>query len=229
MAEVKAALMEKEATLREERDRVAGWLAEAEGQTARVQGVIDVVENLSTKITDFTEEQRRDLLTMLDVRVQVMAPGKRQRQGKPDPLTEWHRETGTVVPLEITDEQWAQIDPLLPSSRQQGSPKREVFEAILGKLRTACAWNEVTVSANAWNAVRRRSEVWRTGGRWEEAMRVLGAVEGVPVPPLRTLPPMVVTGVVDPTYTTQALEERGEDQEAASCNRTFTTAQSSPR
>lgn len=229
VAEVKAALLEKEEKIQAERDRVARWIAEAEGQAARVQSVVEVVENLSATITDFTEQQRRDLLEMLDVRVQVLAPGERMRKGKADPLTEWHRETATLVPLAISDEQWEEVDRVLPDSRQSRTPKREIVEAILWKLRTAAAWNEVSVSGNSWSAVRRRAEAWRSGGYWQAAMEALRGVEGVPVPPLRTLPPMEVTGVVDPRYTTQALEEQGDGQHGEGCNRTLTTAQSSRR
>ncbi|MFF5371376.1 recombinase family protein [Streptomyces sp. NPDC013187] len=229
VAEFKASLQQKEEKLQEERDRVAKWIAEAEGQAARVGSVIEVVENLSTKITDFTEQQRADLLELLDVRVQVLTPGERMRKGIADPLTEWHRETGTLVPIEITDEQWQTVDGILPDSRQNWTPKREVFEAILGKLRTAARWSDVEVSGNSWSAVRRRAETWRKGGHWMLAMEALKGAEGVPVPPLRTLPPMEVTGVVDPRYTTRALEERGEGADGEGCNRTLTSAQSSPR
>lgn len=206
VAKVKAVFEEREDELQEERDRAARWLADAEGQVARVQGVIDVVENLPSEIGDFTEQQHSDLLELLDVRVQVLAPGERMRKGIADPLTEWHRGTGTLVPLKITDEQWERADQFLPTSRQQRTPKREVFEAILWKLRTAARWNEISVSGNSWSAVRRRAEVWRTEGHWAAAMEALKDVEGVPVPPLRVLPPMEVMGVVDPRCATKALE-----------------------
>lgn len=206
MVRVGVAFKEREGGLQEERDRVARWLADAEGQAARVQGVVDIAENLSAKIGDFTQRQLLDLLELLDVRVQVLAPGERMRKGIADPLTEWHRATGALVPLKITDGQWERIDRLLPASRQRRTPKREVFEAILWKLRTAARWNEISVSGNSWSAVRRRAEAWRMEGHWEAVMEVLGDAEGVPVPPLRALPPMEVTGVVGPRGVPKTLE-----------------------
>ncbi|MER7835440.1 recombinase family protein [Streptomyces sp. NPDC096040] len=204
--EVKQALQAKEDELATERERVARWLREAEDQQQRADEIVALVENQATALDSFTAAQRRDLLDLLDIRVQVVGKGKSHRKGIADPLAEWHRETGTLVPLKISDEEWATVDPLLPDFRQNRTPKREMFVAILWKLRTAARWNEVEVSGNAWNAVRRRAEGWRTSGAWEAAMEALKGSGGVSVPPLMVLPPMEVTGSIDPKFAALDLE-----------------------
>ncbi|MGW0579336.1 recombinase family protein [Streptomyces sp. NPDC002920] len=225
--EVKQALQSKEAELTAERERVARWLSEAEAQQQWADEIVALVEEQATALDSFTSAQRRDLLDLLDVRVHVTGKGQTRRKGIADPLTEWHRETGTLVPLEISDEEWVTLDATLPDSRQNWTPKREVFEAILWKLRTAARWNQVEVSGNAWNAVRRRAEAWRTSGAWAVAMEALRGSGGVPVPPLMILPPMEVTGSIDPKFA--ALELELFDGDGEERNQNHTHAQSSPR
>lgn len=225
--EVKQVLKEKEAELIAERDRVARWLQEAEEQQKRADEIVAAVEQQATELESFTAVQRRDLLDLLDIRVEVLGKGVPRRKGIADPLAEWHRETGTLVPFTVTDEQWVRVDPLLPASRQQGAPKREVFDAILWKLRTASRWNEVTVSGNSWSAVRRRAEAWRAEGHWAAAMEALRGCEGVLVPPLLILPPMEVTGSIDPRFAALELEEVWEGE--GECNQHHTRTQSPRR
>ncbi|WP_225078885.1 recombinase family protein [Streptomyces sp. CoT10] len=228
--EVKQALQAKEDELTAERDRVARWLREAVDQQQRADEIVALVEEQATEMDSFTPAQRRDLLELLDIRVQVLGKGQPRRKGIADPLTEWHRETGTLVPLQISDEEWETADAVLPESRQNWTPKREVFEAILWKLRTAARWSEVQVSGNSWSAVRRRAEAWRGSGSWQAAMGALKGSGGVPVPPLMVLPPMEVTGSIDPKFAAlelelENLESCGSDGDC--CNQNHTRAQSS--
>jgi DNA invertase Pin-like site-specific DNA recombinase len=204
--EVKQALQAKEEELTTERERVARWLRDAEDQQQRADEIVALVEEQATEMDSFTPVQRRDLLELLDIRVHVVGKGQPHRKGIAEPLTEWHRETGTPVPLKIGDEEWETADAVLPDSRQNWTPKREMFEAILWKLRTAAPWSEVEVSGNSWSAVRRRAEVWRTSGAWAAVMGALKGSGGVPVPPLLILPPMEVTGSIDPKFAALDLE-----------------------
>lgn len=204
--EVKQALQAKEDELIAERERMARWLREAEEQQQRADEIVALVEEQATAMNSFTAAQRRGLLDLLDIRVQVTGKGQPRRKGIADPLTEWHRETGTLVPIKISDEEWETADAALPDSRQNWTPKREMFEAILWKLRTAARWSEVEVSGNSSSAARRRAESWRISGAWEAAMETLKGSGGVPVPPLMVLPPMEVTGSIDPKFAALDLE-----------------------
>ncbi|MER6537503.1 recombinase family protein [Streptomyces sp900105755] len=226
--EVKQALQAKEDELTTERERVARWLRDAEEQQERADEIVALVEGQTTAMDSFTVVQCRDLLDLLDIRVQVIGKGKPHRKGIADPLAEWHRDTGTLVPLRVSDEEWVTVAPLLPDFRQNRTPKREVFEAILWKLRTASRWNEVQVSGNAWNAVRRRAESWRASGAWEVAMDALKGSGGVPVPPLMVLPPMEVTGSIDPKFAALEPEVLGScEVDGDGCNQNHTHAHSS--
>lgn len=225
--EVKQALQAKEEELTAERDRVARWLREVEDQQQRADEIVALVEGQATEMGSFAPAQRRDLLDLLDIRVHVIGKGQPRRKGIADPLAEWHRETGTLVPLKISDEEWEAADAVLPDPRQNWTPKREMFEAILWKLRTAARWNEVQISGNSWSAARRRAEVWRISGAWEAAMEALKGVGGIPVPPLIVLPPMEVWGTIDPRFAALELETCEGDGDC--CNQNHTHAHSSPR
>ncbi|MER7570658.1 recombinase family protein [Streptomyces sp. NPDC126514] len=219
--EVKQALQAKEGELTAERDRVARWLREAEEQQERADEIVALVEEQATEMDSFTPAQRRDLLDLLDIRVQVTGKGQSHRKGIADPLTEWHRETGTLVPLKTGDAEWATVDALLPESRQNRTPKREMFDAITRKLRTAARWSDVEVSGNSWSAARRRADAWRTSGAWEAAMEALEGAGGVPVPPLMVLPPMEVWGSIDPRFA--ALELETCEGDGGNCSRSTPT------
>ena len=62
--------------------------------------------------------------------------------------TEEHRETykrvGGRYPSDLTDEEWALLEPLIPPAKPGGRPRetdmREAMNAILCILRTGCPW-----------------------------------------------------------------------------------------
>nr|WP_160312277.1 recombinase family protein [Streptacidiphilus albus] len=226
IASLKADLKDKNRedvkALREERERVTQWLKEANDQTERAREILTATREAAPRLATFTTDQKSDLIDLLDVRVTVTGKGVPMRKGLADPLTEWHRRTRRPVPVGITDEEWARVSALLPASRQM-SNTREVFEAILHKLRTAERWTEVLVSTGTWSAVYRRAKAWYSSGAWEAALDALGVYEGAQVPALMVLPPMVVTGSIDPKFTALVSELE------ADCNHNHIREQASPR
>lgn len=78
---------------------------------------------------------------------------------------------------ELTDAQWARIDPLLPRwkpSRKGGRPwadNRACFEGILWILRTGSPWRDMPERypdpATCWRRLRK----WETEGVWEQIWR----------------------------------------------------------
>jgi len=78
---------------------------------------------------------------------------------------------------ELTDEQWAKIDPLLPRwkpTKKGGRPwanNRAVLEGILWILRTGSPWRDLPLHypdpSTCWRRLRR----WEQEGVWEKAWR----------------------------------------------------------
>jgi len=71
-------------------------------------------------------------------------------------------------PSDVTDEQWALIEPHLPPAPLGGRPRktdlRDVFNAVLYILRTGCQWRYLPVDFPPKSTVWRYFDQWRRGG-----------------------------------------------------------------
>src|SRR3954470_12110675 len=58
---------------------------------------------------------------------------------------------------DLTDEQWALVEPLLPPPSKDGPkpkhPRREIVNAILYVVRTGCAWRHLPTDFPPWGTV----------------------------------------------------------------------------
>lgn len=72
----------------------------------------------------------------------------------------------------LTEEQWAQIEPLMPSSEGQKSrpfrDHRQVVEGIIFRLRTGIAWRDLPASFGPWQTVWKRHHRFSTDGTWDK-------------------------------------------------------------
>jgi len=78
-------------------------------------------------------------------------------------------------PTDLTDAQWALIEPLLPPPKS-GGPKggrpqsvdyREVVNAIVYLLRSGCSWRMLPHDFPPWGTVHYYYRRWRLGGVWQ--------------------------------------------------------------
>ncbi len=78
----------------------------------------------------------------------------------------------------LTDEQWAQIEPLLPPQKGPMGPPfrphRPVVEGVLYRLRKSVPWRDLPAEFGSWQTVHRRHQTWSQDGTWD---RVLAAVQ----------------------------------------------------
>jgi transposase len=69
----------------------------------------------------------------------------------------WPGVSTAAVPLGLTDEQWALVEPLLPAPRTGGRlekhPRRSMVEGILYVVRTGCAWRYLPADFPPWQTV----------------------------------------------------------------------------
>ena len=72
-----------------------------------------------------------------------------------------------VTRLDLTDAQWALIEPLLPEpntdGRREKHPRREIVNAILYVVRSGCPWRYLPADLPPWQTV-----YWYFA-RWEDA------------------------------------------------------------
>jgi transposase len=71
----------------------------------------------------------------------------------------------------LTDEQWACIEPLLPSSKgKQSRPfrdHRQVLEGIAYRYRVGCAWRDVPKTYGPWQTLWKRHARFSRDGTWD--------------------------------------------------------------
>jgi putative transposase len=79
-------------------------------------------------------------------------------------------------PSDLTDEQWAIIEPLIPVhkvGRPRTNDMREVLNAIFYLNRSGCQWDMLPHDLPARSTVYRHFAQWRDDGTWERIMDAL--------------------------------------------------------
>jgi putative transposase len=76
-----------------------------------------------------------------------------------------------VYPTDLTDEQWALLEPLLRKPRGPGHPQtyslRRIVNALLYLTRTGCQWRLLPRDYPGWTTLRYHFDQWRRDGSWE--------------------------------------------------------------
>jgi transposase len=78
--------------------------------------------------------------------------------------------------FEVTDEQYALIEPLLPPRKATGRPRaddRTVLNGLLWKLATGASWRDIPERYGAWQTVYERFTAWRLDGTWDRIVSAL--------------------------------------------------------
>ncbi len=77
----------------------------------------------------------------------------------------------------LTDDQWALLEPLLPSSKgKQSRPfrdHRQVLEGIVFRLRTGCPWRDLPERFGPWQTVWKRHARFSKDGTWDQILQAL--------------------------------------------------------
>ena len=80
-------------------------------------------------------------------------------------------------PTDLTDKEWAIIEPLIPPPRPGGRPRsadmREVLNAIFYVLRGGISWRMLPHDLPPWKTVYHYFRAWRIEGVWEDISEVL--------------------------------------------------------
>lgn len=68
---------------------------------------------------------------------------------------------------ELSDDEWAVVEPFLPPPRVGGRPRdddRRVLNAIVWKIRSGAAWRDVPARYGSWQSVYTRFRRWALDG-----------------------------------------------------------------
>jgi transposase len=80
------------------------------------------------------------------------------------------------VQVDLTDEQWALIQPLLPGRKKMGRPPaddRQTLNGMLYVLRAGCRWEDLPERYGDHVTCWRRLQRWQQDGTWERIWRIL--------------------------------------------------------
>jgi len=82
-------------------------------------------------------------------------------------------------PSDLTDEQWAMVEPLIPPGEEGGRPRtvdmREVINTILYLNRSGCQWDMLPHDLLPKSTVYDYFAAWRDDGTWQDMMDALRA------------------------------------------------------
>jgi putative transposase len=77
-----------------------------------------------------------------------------------------------AYPTDLTDAQWALLEPLIPPPKPGGRPathpRREIVNAMLYVLRGGIAWRLLPHEYPPWQTVYYYFRRWRIDGTWEQ-------------------------------------------------------------
>ena len=80
-------------------------------------------------------------------------------------------------PSDVTDEQWAILEPLIPPARRGGRPRevdmRQVVNAIFYRNREGCSWRALPHDFPPWKTVYNYFQWWQYDGTWEYFLETL--------------------------------------------------------
>lgn len=80
-------------------------------------------------------------------------------------------------PTDLTDQEWAVLEPLLPPAKTGGRNRsietREIANAIFYLLRTGCAWRMLPQDFPKWQTVYTYFRNWKNDGTWQKVSDVL--------------------------------------------------------
>jgi transposase len=78
---------------------------------------------------------------------------------------------------ELTDAQWAVIEPLLPQQKpgpgRRPADHRRTLNGVLYVLKTSCAWEDMPRKYGSPTRCCRRLQTWSQDGTWERVWRAL--------------------------------------------------------
>lgn len=81
---------------------------------------------------------------------------------------------------DLTDAQWAVLEPLLPTPRKAGRPprwsKRQLIDGIRWRIRVGAPWRDIPECYGSWSAAYALFRRWQRDGTWARILTALQAV-----------------------------------------------------
>ncbi|WP_344895986.1 IS5 family transposase [Streptosporangium longisporum] len=88
--------------------------------------------------------------------------------------------------FDLTDAQWAALEPLLPAAKRPGRPsrwtKRQLIDGIRWRVRVGAPWRDVPECYGSWQAVYSLFRRWQRSGTWRQivcGLQAAGDAQGL--------------------------------------------------
>ncbi len=96
-------------------------------------------------------------------------------QDKPEYRRPRAQRSGTGGRADLTDAQWARLEPLLPrGGKKAGRPpkwtKRQLIDGIRWRIRTGCPWRDIPDRYGPWQTVYGLFRRWQRAGVWAQIL-----------------------------------------------------------
>ncbi|MEV0119885.1 recombinase family protein [Streptomyces sp. NPDC050844] len=198
-----AQLQEDLAESRKQHKFAAEWLEAYADHERRAQNLVDIANNAEERLRNPTLEESKEIFEMFDLQVVPGVLAHARKPGNRCPVSEWHWETGTLVPSDPTDEEWEKVLGVLRPHFSGKAKKhfttkydiRKQFCGMLHRLRHGVSWVDMPHTWGPMTPMRERQLMWWKKGVWPEVMAALRADErGTEAYKRPTLPPLTVTG-----------------------------------
>src|SRR5918997_2239912 len=93
------------------------------------------------------------------------------------PMAELKSPQRKAYPSDLTDEQWAVLEPLIPAAKRGGRPRtanlREVVNGVFYLGRTGCQWDALPHDFPPRSTVHGYYNQWRKDGTWQALLDAL--------------------------------------------------------
>jgi DNA invertase Pin-like site-specific DNA recombinase/transposase len=184
----------------EQRDLARQWLDEYREYERQALNLSAIAESAKERLDNLSSVEQKEIFEMFNLKVVPGATNLVRRSGVRCAVMNWHYETGTLVPPDPTDEEWAKVEAYLLTKfyRQHFTGPSDVrthFNGCLHRLRHGIPWADMPDTWGPQNRLRERQLTWWKKGVWPEMLALLHADRrGAPAYQRPSLPQLTVTG-----------------------------------